>query len=64
MNVETFIKDAVFKGTDARSGSFFCYSPDKHFIIKTVYVPEAIFLKSIVYSLFTVCFSLVVICYL
>jgi len=51
MDMQTFMKGANLKVSDGKSGSFFCFSPDRKFIIKTVFPHEATFLNSIVKSL-------------
>eukprot|EP00026_Physarum_polycephalum_P003879 Phypoly_transcript_03895.p1 GENE.Phypoly_transcript_03895~~Phypoly_transcript_03895.p1 ORF type:complete len:624 (+),score=54.89 Phypoly_transcript_03895:95-1966(+) len=51
LNVQTFLEGANLKVSDGKSGSFFCFSPDRKFIIKTVYPHEATFLNSIIGSL-------------
>jgi 1-phosphatidylinositol-4-phosphate 5-kinase len=42
------MQGANLKVSDGKSGSFFCFSPDRKFIIKTVYPHEAAFLNTII----------------
>jgi hypothetical protein len=43
------------KFSEGRSGSFFCFSPDKEFIIKTIPQSEAMLLQSILSAYHNVC---------
>lgn len=42
------------KFSEGKSGSFFCFSPDKSFILKTIPESEAILLKKILPSYYMV----------
>jgi len=51
LNVHNFMQGANLKVSDGRSGSFFCFSADRKFILKTILPQEAKFLSKILPSL-------------
>jgi len=53
LDVHNFMSGTSLKISDGKSGSFFCFSPDKKFIIKTLFPDEAKFLHEITPSLST-----------
>eukprot|EP01111_Echinosteliopsis_oligospora_P014644 TRINITY_DN5554_c0_g2_i1.p1 TRINITY_DN5554_c0_g2~~TRINITY_DN5554_c0_g2_i1.p1 ORF type:complete len:677 (+),score=100.46 TRINITY_DN5554_c0_g2_i1:98-2128(+) len=52
MNVNTFFQqNDNIKASGAKGGSFFCFSPDRKFIMKTIHPDEAVLLENILHAL-------------
>jgi len=47
LDVKAFFHELNLKVSDGKSGSFFCFSPDRKFIVKTIFRREAKLLESI-----------------
>lgn len=51
MNESDFLQGENFKVSEGKSGSFFCFSPDRKFILKTLFPQEAKLLNKIIHNM-------------
>jgi hypothetical protein len=56
-SISKLAQDGSIKVSEGRSGSFFTFTPDRRFIIKTITSSEALLLRSILLPYYRVCFE-------